>query len=48
MMTIILNKKNEIIKISCKYHNDINVNINKLFKLRSYDHAMKTKNTFIF
>ena len=52
IVTIISNKKYEIIKISFKYHNHINVfdkiNVNKLFKHKSYDHAIEIKNKILF
>ena len=45
-----INLKNEIIKISFKYHDYTKVfneiNVNKLFKHRFHDHAIETKNNF--
>ena len=52
IMIVILNKKNEIIKISFKYHDFVDVfdetNANKLFEHRSYNHAIETKNKMFF
>ena len=51
-MTAISNKKNEIKKMSFKHHDYANVfdeiDIKKLFKHRSHDHAIEIKTKFIF
>ena len=47
-MIVISNKKDEIIKITFKYHDYADVfdeiDANKLFKHKSHDHAIETKN----
>ena len=52
IVTIISNKKNDIIKILFKYHDYANVfdkiDINKLFKHKTYDYAIETKNKILF
>ena len=51
-MTIISNKKIEVIKILFKYHDYVNVfdkiNRNKLFEHRSHDYAIETKNKIVY
>ena len=50
MMIAMLDRKNEIIEISSKYHDYTDVfdetNANELFEHRSHDHAIKTKILF--
>ena len=52
IVTVISNKKNEVIKISFKYHNYTDVfnkiDASKLFEHRSHDDAIETKDKFFF